>query len=114
MRLDIAYDGTEFAGWAPQAGQRTVAGVIEETLDEAGMKIPEGTVKLPADKMKYSTYASDGTTLTREYYSFDGSGEAENGSTYPWSAVLSYDYTLANTTGNLADTMRTIYIYIGQ
>ena len=89
-------------------------GVIEETLDEAGMKIPEGTVKLPADKMKYSTYASDGTTLTREYYSFDGSGEAENGSTYPWSAVLSYDYTLANTTGNLADTMRTIYIYIGQ
>ncbi|WP_198291001.1 tRNA pseudouridine(38-40) synthase TruA [Mycobacterium sp. 155] len=32
LRLDIAYDGTNFAGWAPQAGQRTVAGVIEETL----------------------------------------------------------------------------------
>ncbi|MEZ0050644.1 tRNA pseudouridine38-40 synthase [Mycobacterium sp. MAA66] len=32
LRLDISYDGTEFAGWAPQAGQRTVAGVIEETL----------------------------------------------------------------------------------
>ncbi|MDR3663703.1 MAG: tRNA pseudouridine(38-40) synthase TruA [Mycobacterium sp.] len=32
LRLDIAYDGTEFAGWAPQTGQRTVAGVIEETL----------------------------------------------------------------------------------
>lgn len=32
LRLEIAYDGTEFAGWAPQAGQRTVAGVIEETL----------------------------------------------------------------------------------
>ncbi|WP_231376693.1 tRNA pseudouridine(38-40) synthase TruA [Mycobacterium sp. 141] len=32
LRLDIAYDGTDFAGWAPQAGQRTVAGVIEETL----------------------------------------------------------------------------------
>ena len=29
LRLDIAYDGTEFAGWAVQAGQRTVAGVIE-------------------------------------------------------------------------------------
>ncbi len=27
LRLDIAYDGTEFAGWATQAGQRTVAGV---------------------------------------------------------------------------------------
>lgn len=32
LRLDIAYDGTEFAGWATQAGQRTVAGEIEETL----------------------------------------------------------------------------------
>lgn len=32
LRLDIAYDGTEFAGWAVQAGQRTVAGVLEEAL----------------------------------------------------------------------------------
>lgn len=89
-------------------------GVIEETLDEAGMELPEGAVKLPEDKMKYSTYASDGTTLTREQCSFEGVAKAENGASYPWSAVLSYDYSLANTTGNLADTMRTIYIYIGQ
>lgn len=32
LRLDIAYDGTEFAGWAPQAEQRTVAGVLDEAL----------------------------------------------------------------------------------
>lgn len=32
LRLDIAYDGTDFAGWATQAGQRTVAGVIDEAL----------------------------------------------------------------------------------
>ncbi|KUH94856.1 pseudouridine synthase [Mycolicibacterium acapulense] len=32
LRLDIAYDGTEFAGWAVQTGQRTVAGVLEEAL----------------------------------------------------------------------------------
>jgi len=32
LRLDIAYDGTEFAGWATQRGQRTVAGVLEEAL----------------------------------------------------------------------------------
>lgn len=32
LRLDIAYDGTEFAGWAAQAGQRTVAGVLQESL----------------------------------------------------------------------------------
>ncbi|GFG73060.1 tRNA pseudouridine synthase A [Mycobacterium botniense] len=32
LRLDIAYDGTDFAGWAVQAGRRTVSGVIDEAL----------------------------------------------------------------------------------
>ncbi|MDI3314692.1 MAG: tRNA pseudouridine(38-40) synthase TruA [Mycobacterium sp.] len=32
LRLDIAYDGTEFAGWAAQAGQRTVSGVLDGAL----------------------------------------------------------------------------------
>ncbi|ORA59005.1 tRNA pseudouridine(38-40) synthase TruA [Mycobacteroides franklinii] len=32
LRLDIAYDGTEFAGWATQVNQRTVAGVLGEAF----------------------------------------------------------------------------------
>ncbi|TPG34686.1 tRNA pseudouridine(38-40) synthase TruA [Mycolicibacterium hodleri] len=32
LRLDIAYDGTGFAGWATQSDQRTVAGTIEDAL----------------------------------------------------------------------------------
>src|SRR6185312_4750493 len=32
LRLDIAYDGTGFAGWAAQTGQRTVAGILDEAL----------------------------------------------------------------------------------
>jgi tRNA pseudouridine38-40 synthase len=32
MRLDLAYDGTDFAGWAVQPGQRTVAGVLGDAL----------------------------------------------------------------------------------
>lgn len=32
MRLDIAYDGTDFSGWAVQEGHRTVAGVLEDSL----------------------------------------------------------------------------------
>lgn len=32
LRLDIAYDGTDFAGWAAQPGQRTVAGTLEDAL----------------------------------------------------------------------------------
>jgi tRNA pseudouridine38-40 synthase len=32
LRLDIAYDGTDFAGWATQVGQRTVAGILGDAL----------------------------------------------------------------------------------
>jgi tRNA pseudouridine38-40 synthase len=32
LRLDIGYDGSDFAGWARQPSQRTVQGVIEEAL----------------------------------------------------------------------------------
>jgi tRNA pseudouridine38-40 synthase len=32
LRLDIGYDGTDFAGWARQPNQRTVQGVIEQAL----------------------------------------------------------------------------------
>jgi tRNA pseudouridine38-40 synthase len=32
LRLDIAYEGTDFAGWATQSGQRTVAGILDEAL----------------------------------------------------------------------------------
>ncbi len=86
-------------------------GVVEETLNEAGLAVPEHSVVLPEDKMAYSTYASDGITLTIESCSFDGTVD-QDGGTYHWSAVLSYDYSMANATGNLADTMRTIYVYI--
>ncbi|MGC5028901.1 tRNA pseudouridine(38-40) synthase TruA [Micromonospora sp. DT229] len=33
LRLDVAYDGGDFSGWAAQPGRRTVAGVLMETLD---------------------------------------------------------------------------------
>jgi tRNA pseudouridine38-40 synthase len=33
VRLDVAYDGTDFSGWAAQPDRRTVAGVLTEALD---------------------------------------------------------------------------------
>jgi tRNA pseudouridine38-40 synthase len=32
VRLDLAYDGSDFAGWAAQPGRRTVQGVLEDAL----------------------------------------------------------------------------------
>lgn len=32
VRLDIAYDGTDFSGWAVQPGRRTVQGVLSDAL----------------------------------------------------------------------------------
>ncbi|HKE66538.1 MAG TPA: tRNA pseudouridine(38-40) synthase TruA, partial [Micromonosporaceae bacterium] len=33
LRLDVAYDGTDFSGWAAQPGRRTVAGVLLTELE---------------------------------------------------------------------------------
>ena len=32
IKIDLSYDGTGFSGWAAQPGQRTVEGVLSETL----------------------------------------------------------------------------------
>lgn len=87
--------------------------IVEKTLNEAGLKVQEGTVQLPGDKTLYSTYASDGTTLVKEDWTFEGELEQE-GKKYTWSSVLMYNYTLANQSGLLADTVRQIYIYINE
>ncbi|MEU8381739.1 tRNA pseudouridine(38-40) synthase TruA [Streptosporangium sp. NPDC048865] len=40
LRLDLAYDGTDFSGWARQPGRRTVQGEIEEALGRI-LRLPE-------------------------------------------------------------------------
>ena len=85
--------------------------IVEKTMQEAGVSLPEGSAVLPDDRASYSTYASDGTTLVKENCSFGGSVDID-GASHEWSSVLMYDYTTANASGNLADTIRTIYVYV--
>ena len=85
--------------------------VVEKTLQDAGIKIPEGSAVLPEDSASYSTYASDGKTLVRERCSFEGTAQVGD-IPCTWSAVLSYDYTTMNLTGNMNDTVRVIYAYV--
>lgn len=85
--------------------------IVEKTLQEAGVNVTQGSATLPADKTTYSTYDTDGTTLVKESCSFSGTVDI-SGAAHEWSAVLRYDYTTANTSGNLADTIRIIYIYL--
>jgi tRNA pseudouridine38-40 synthase len=40
VRIDLSYDGTGFSGWAAQPGQRTVEGVLSETLGHV-LRLPE-------------------------------------------------------------------------
>ena len=85
--------------------------VIEKTLAKIGIDVPTGSAVLPADKKEYSTYASDGTTVTRERCSFEGDVDVD-GKPCTWSSVLSYDYTTQVVTGDLSDTVRIIYVYV--
>lgn len=85
--------------------------IIQRTLAEAGVQVPEDAVALPEDSSSYTTFDSDGKTRTKEYCSFNGTVDLD-GTPHTWSAVLSYDYSMANASGNLADTVRTIFIYV--
>ena len=84
--------------------------VVERTLSEGGLSLQDGVVTLPESKT-YSNFASDGKTLVKEQCTFDGEA-SQNGTDYTWTSVLIYNYTAANATGNLADTVRQVYVYV--
>jgi tRNA pseudouridine38-40 synthase len=55
LRMDIAYDGTNFAGWAVQPGQRTVEGLITDALQRIYQRVVKLTVAGRTDAGVHAT-----------------------------------------------------------
>lgn len=85
--------------------------VVESLVSDAGIPVGEGSVEMPAAE-DYRTYADDGATIAQEQYTFSGEGAGSDGATYAWSCRLNYDYSAANVSGNLADTLRQVYLSV--
>ncbi|WP_045877472.1 tRNA pseudouridine(38-40) synthase TruA [Pseudofrankia sp. DC12] len=58
LRIDLAYDGTPFAGWARQPGQRTVQGDVEDAL----MRV----ARLPAVRLTVAGRTDAGVHAARQ------------------------------------------------
>ena len=70
IRLDLAYDGTGFRGYARQPGQRTVQGVLEDALATLLGEVPETSVAGRTDA---------GVHARGQVVSFDHEGDLDIG-----------------------------------
>lgn len=87
--------------------------VVEVLLGDAGLTVEEGSITMPA-REDYTTYASDNTTITQEQYTFTGTAQqAAGGDELQWTFRLNYDYSAANVSNDLTDTLRLFYMYVG-
>ena len=57
VRLDLSYDGTEFAGWARQPGLRTVQGTLEEALRTV-LRLPDVPATVVAGRTDAGVHAT--------------------------------------------------------
>jgi len=59
LRLDIAYDGTGFQGWAKQPGLRTVQGELEKALSAVFSRFGPGPILTVAGRTDAGVHALD-------------------------------------------------------
>ena len=58
LRLDIAYDGTDFSGWARQPGLRTVQGVLEDVIATLLRRYPPAPTLFVAGRTDAGVHAT--------------------------------------------------------
>ena len=69
LRLDLEYDGQEFAGWAAQPDQRTVEGVLRETLVMV--------LRAPIDALRVAGRTDAGVSATGQVVSVVTGGDVD-------------------------------------
>jgi len=57
LRLDLAYDGTEFSGWARQPGRRTVEDIVARALGTA-LRLPDAPALTVAGRTDAGVHAA--------------------------------------------------------
>lgn len=72
LRLDLSYDGTAFAGWAAQPGQRTVQGTVEAALTVVLRQPVSLTVAGRTDAGVHATGQVAHADVPRELWAIDG------------------------------------------
>ena len=86
--------------------------VVGDVLKSTGVSVDKDILVLPEDKSLYKTMSPDGSNVAEERYTFTGDVDIQ-GTMAPWTCTLVYDYSAKNVSGNLNDTIKLIYVYIG-
>ncbi|MDN6799501.1 MAG: tRNA pseudouridine(38-40) synthase TruA, partial [Propionibacterium sp.] len=56
LRIDLAYDGADFHGWAVQPGLRTVQGVLEQWIGQV-LRLPQAPTLVVAGRTDAGVHA---------------------------------------------------------
>ena len=86
--------------------------VVGDVLGASGVHTEKSTLVLPKDKSEYRTMDAEGKNISEERFMFEGEVDID-GTATPWTCTLIYDYSAKNVSGNLNDTIKLIYVYIG-
>lgn len=106
---------TTLLGFAPTSFVDAIKSehIIEKLMSEAGFTLGEDQIKLPEKSDEYTQVNAETGVVENEQYSFNGTLK-HNNAELTWSATLSYDYSAANASGNLNDTIRQIVISVSE
>ena len=109
LRIDLAYDGTGFYGWAKQPEIRTVQGEIERVLHTI-LRVPEGD---PTEPLRLTVAGRTDTGVHASHIAIRGIAPAPNGFDARFSALeRTYVYRIADRSSEVDPRTRNFVLHI--